>query len=66
MITEIDVCVARAHRGLLQAVPPLRNLFNLCVFERRPFIDPRNEWSIYSGWGGVLDFKLPPSQTLIG
>ena len=29
------------------------------------FIDPRYEWSIYSGWG-VLDFKLPPSQLLIG
>ena len=29
------------------------------------FIDPRYEWSIYSGWG-VLEFKVPPSQLLIG
>jgi hypothetical protein len=29
-------------------------------------IDPRYEWSIYSGWGWVLDFKLLPSQLLIG
>jgi hypothetical protein len=64
--------VLDAKCGLVQefyrGVPPTYDSYLMYIwplFFIRVLIDPRYEWSIYSGWG-VLEFKLPPSQLLIG